>query len=246
MSNEVTTNEVPSVGILIRVKRKLAVRTRFNKLMFWTVWKFRQKFIKSRMGIEPIRNYLIDREYGGWCGGKFATRFASQGAHGTSSADYYQLRKIFCAENGIAITPDDVLVDVGCGRGRVLNWWLSLGLGNKIVGIELDERFATEAAHRLQKYSNVSVLCGDAVQLMPEDGTIFHVFNPFGRKVMVAFRDRLYELYKDKPNVTVVYQFARFTDVWQEDPRWTVEMARTKTYYDTAIIRLRKEPAEKN
>ena len=43
------------------------------------------------------------------------------------------LPKLFNERNGTAIKSSDVLVDVGCGRGRVINWWLSLGLGNKIV-----------------------------------------------------------------------------------------------------------------
>ena len=231
-------------GVLVRAKRKLALRTRFLQSFKWFKWKFGQKFIKSRLGIEPVRNFLIDRKYGGWCGGKFQTRFAETGAHGTSSADYYQLQRLFCTENGIIITRDDVLVDVGCGRGRVLNWWLSLGLGNKIIGIELDERFASEAAQRLKRYSNVTLISGDAVQHIPEDATIFHLFNPFNHHVMEAFKNRLFELYKDKKNITVVYQFSRHLDVWKSDPRWTVEMARTKTYYQCAIIRMRSRMQE--
>ena len=65
---------------------------------------------------------------------------------GTSSAHYGYLGKLFSNEN-VPIRPDDVLVDVGSGKGRVLNFWLQKGLRNRIVGIEIDERWAAIAAH---------------------------------------------------------------------------------------------------
>jgi len=235
----------PVARRLLKIKQTLRLRTRTLEYARFARrrlhWKFRQKFIKTRLGIEPVRNFLIDRKYGGWCGGKFRTRFGHTGAHGTSSADYYQLRKLFCAENGIAITPSDVLVDIGCGRGRVLNWWLSLELGNRIIGIELDDRFASEAAQRLKPYPNVTVISGDAVQNMPADATIFHVFNSFNDQIMEPFKERLYALYKDRGNVTVVYQFCQYLSLWENDPRWVVEPVRTKTFYKSVIIRMRKE-----
>ena len=85
-------------------------------------------------------------------------RFAELDAERSSNVTYYALSLIF---KGETIAPDDVLVDVGCGKGRVLNWWLSKRLPNRIVGLELDPEVAAHTRHRLRKYRNVTIITGD-------------------------------------------------------------------------------------
>ena len=125
------------------------------------------------------------------CAGAAQTPYRDLGAYGTSSADYVQLRKIFSTENGIRISPDDVLVDVGCGKGRVLNHWLEMGLDNRLVGVELDRDVAAFAARRLGRFPNVEVVCGDAIEELPRDGTVFFLFNPFNRGTLSRFAERI-------------------------------------------------------
>jgi precorrin-6B methylase 2 len=69
------------------------------------------------------------------------------------------------------IEPNDVLVDVGCGKGRVTNWWLSQGLRNRMVGIELDPDVASATEKRLRRFSNVTILNEDATAWMPDDAS---------------------------------------------------------------------------
>ena len=199
-------------------------------------WRLRVR--KSRFGIEAVRNYLIDRRYGGSCAGAVQTPFRHLGAYGTSSADYLQLRRIFSSENGVTISPDDVLVDVGCGKGRVLNHWLDMGLENRIVGIELDPRFASFAAERLTDYPNVEVICGDALESLPENGTIFFLFNPFNRHLLARFAERVAALPDPQGEVLVVYYYAMHADVFEEDPRFVVESFATPTFHPGITVRL--------
>jgi len=79
--------------------------------------------IKTRLGREAIRNIVIDWKYGGYCGGRTLTRFPETGAHTTVSTDYYELEKVF-GHQGVSVRSNDVLVDLGCGKGRILNYWL--------------------------------------------------------------------------------------------------------------------------
>src|SRR5262249_34690801 len=78
------------------LKQRLALRTRFTR---WLRRFMRMKVVKFRGGIELIRNWVIDRRYGGWCGGVYQSRFGSTGAWGTSSVDYYQMPRIFHRDN---------------------------------------------------------------------------------------------------------------------------------------------------
>jgi SAM-dependent methyltransferase len=237
----------PFFGSLYGGARWLYRRLPFHEQLFFLIfhsswrWEFRMRVIKTHCGIEALRNWLLDRKYGGSCGGRYPTHFGALGAKDTSSIDYYQLSRLFHAKNGVVIKESDVLVDVGCGKGRVINFWLHQGLRNKIVGIELDERFARPAAERLKPYKNVRIVCGNALDNVPEDGTIFFLFNPFHAPVVAAFKDRLCSMFRDGGSVTIVYCNCKCLDLFQNDPNWVVEPMRLRTFYPAAVIRLKNE-----
>jgi SAM-dependent methyltransferase len=194
--------------------------------------------VKTRFGVELVRNYTIDRRYGGSCAGSARTAFPELGAYGTSSVDYWQLRQIFSTANGLEITSRDVLVDVGCGKGRVLNHWLELGLDNRIVGIELDERFASFARRRLAGYPNVEVICADAIATLPADGTLLFLFNPFGAETLTRFKERVATLFEPEQRLVVVYYFAMHAHVFERDQRFVVEPFATSTFHPGVTVRL--------
>jgi SAM-dependent methyltransferase len=210
---------------------------RVRAVLRWIEWFYWMQIIKTRCGLESVRNFLIDRKYGGSCGGAYQTRFPDTGARGTSSVDYYQLPKLFHERNGVVIRPSDVLVDVGCGKGRVINWWLSRGLRNRLIGIELDERFAAPTAARLRKYPNVSILCGNALDHIPPEGTLFFLFNPFTAPIVEAFKDRVIEICGEDADVTILYSFCVHGDVFRNDPRWVVEPVSIKTFWPAVVVR---------
>jgi hypothetical protein len=242
----VSTTEASGIVRVARIWRQTRHHLRrpfFRRLWGYIRWnltrrRLRLVFVKTKCGVEPVRNYLIDRRYGGWCGGTFQTSFSRVGNYGTSSADYSMLPKLFDERNGVVVSSADVLVDVGCGRGRVINWWLSLGLGNKIVGIEMEERFAAEAEARLAPYPNVTVVSGNALDHIPPDATIFYLFNPFGGSVLRDYKDRLMQVFGPAAGITIVYHYACHANVFEDDPRWIVEPVRTKTFHPSVIIRM--------
>ncbi|MGA2924967.1 MAG: class I SAM-dependent methyltransferase [Solirubrobacteraceae bacterium] len=199
--------------------------------------RWRLDVVKTRAGAESIRNWRIDRRYGGWCGGTIASRYIAAGSYGTSSVDYWQLRRIFCAANGLEIKPREKLVDVGCGKGRVLNYWLSLGLANPIVGLELDSQFAYFARRRLARHANVEVLTGDAIELLPADASIMFVFNPFAEPVVARLRNRIAELYPAGARLRIVYYFPMHRDVFDGDPRFEVTPLARKAFHPGVVVR---------
>ena len=83
--------------------------------------------------LRKIRNAALDFRFGAFVGGKIEeSAFSAEGANAPGNSDYEVLAQVFDGR----ISLNDVLVDIGCGRGRVLNYWLSLGLGNRIYGLE--------------------------------------------------------------------------------------------------------------
>ena len=168
------------------------------------------------------RNLARDLRYGKPLGGTMRTRYAHLGAHDVGNADYDDLAILF-GEAGVL--PDDVIVDVGAGKGRSINWLLAHHPENRIVGIELDPDVCADTAKRLRRYDHVTIRCGDATTMLPPDGTLFYLFNPFDETVMLRFRDALVATRAGAASRTrIVYYNVKALNVFEEDPRFVVRM----------------------
>jgi SAM-dependent methyltransferase len=180
---------------------------------------------------------LLDLRYGGLLRGVVETRFGDQGATHTINTPYDVLAASFRPGE---IRAGDVLVDVGCGKGRVINWWLRSGFRNRIIGIELDPEVAAKTRRRLRRHQNVSIICGDAIDELPADGSVYYLYNPFKAPVVRAFRDRLAEM--SAGEVRIYYYHPRHIDLFENDQRWTVSdrrlVNRASPAIDLAVIRL--------
>ncbi len=182
--------------------------------------------------IERVSTYLTDwRLARRSLGAIDESRFAATGSKGTQSVSYRVLPQLFDDR----IQADDVLVDVGCGRGRVLSWWLDRGYRNTMVGLEIDDLIAAETRQRLARYPRISIVTGDAVKNLPNDGTIFFLFNPFDRASLVRFRDKLAGSgLRDR--IRVLYYNAVHIEVFREDPAWRVAPIATRMCLDCKVV----------
>jgi SAM-dependent methyltransferase len=182
-----------------------------------TMTPVRRLFIRAS---RVVYNASVDVRFGGLLAGEIPTRFAELGANETANSDYLALDRMFADP----VSPDDVLVDVGCGKGRVINFWLRKGLTNKIVGLELDDRVAARTRRRLSHYPNVTIVTGHAVENLPADGTLFYLFNPFQADVVAAFKKRLAEQARERGRVRVIYNNCKHVSLFVDDPEWDVHV----------------------
>ncbi len=104
----------------------------------------------------------------------------------------------------LRIKKNDVLVDVGCGKGRIINYWLSRKYKNKIVGLELDPEVARCTAQHFAWCKNVRIKSGDAIAHLPKDGTIFYFYNPFSEEKVREFEAALSAGFSDRP-IKIIY-----------------------------------------
>src|SRR5581483_1299289 len=114
------------------------------------------------------RNAVRDLRYGGFLGGTVKTRYGHLGAHDVGNVEYEDLPPLFEPAN---VQPDDVIVDVGAGKGRSINWLLERYPENRIVGIELDPEIATKTAKRLRRFPNVTIA---ADGMHPQRRIVYH------------------------------------------------------------------------
>jgi len=112
-----------------------------------------------------------------------------------------------------------------------------MGLTNRLIGIEIDDRWASFAAKRLAAYPNVEVVCGDVFDVLGPEGTIYYLFNPFTRETMERFKQHLVACHGSDDPITVVYYMANFAELFENDPAWQVSPVIGKTFHRSIIAR---------
>jgi SAM-dependent methyltransferase len=162
--------------------------------------------------------------------GNIKTSYKHLGANDVYHTKYSAMPLIF---HLVPIRRSDVLVDVGCGKGRVINFWLSRKLTNKIYGLELDTVIAQKTAKQFAKRENVTILEGDAIENLPSNGTLFYFYNPFMENKVVQFEEKLSTTNPNK-QIKIVYYNPKSIHVFQNE-KWNIKYINFE--HDLGIIR---------
>lgn len=123
------------------------------------------------------------------------------------------------AESGY-IERDSVVVDYGCGKGRV-GFFLHHALGCKTIGLEYDERIFLQAVQNRTSYvesvrsglinaelfrrmdeegdAQVTFLCKNAAEYEPSDADCFYFFNPFSVEILRSVLAKILDSYYEDP-----------------------------------------------
>lgn len=175
------------------------------------------------------RNAVIDLRFGMPLGAIYV-RDRKQ-----SNSDYRDLETIDAGRIG----PGDVLVDVGCGAGRVINHWLRLDVPCPIFGLEIDVSVAAATRRRLRRRSNVTIITGDAVENLPPNGTVFFLFNPFDEATMRRFANAVALLAEEADRtVTILYLNCKYVAVFRDNPAFAVDVCQIGTAGPRGGVRL--------
>ncbi len=134
------------------------------------------------------------------------------------------------------IKETDILIDVGCGKGRVFNYLLYRGAKNKMIGYEINSTVANKTKRRLSKYKNVEIRCEDIFDNFPAEGNVFYLFNPFNHEMMVSFSNAILKMKSIKP--VILYFNPTCIDIFNNE-NFTYELIDIpRHYYKFAIIRV--------
>ena len=119
------------------------------------------------------------------------------------------------------IPQDQVFVDIGSGKGRVLLMALDFGF-KKIVGVEYAPELCEVARKNLNVWRRqheylapVEIHCCDASEYDFKEGeTVIYLFNPFDALVLTKLLQRLAESLRIEPRkIWLIYCFPRWHDV---------------------------------
>lgn len=118
----------------------------------------------------------------------------------------------------IDFSADDVFVDVGCAWGRLLKYLCYRTNIQKLIGVELNQEAAQFAQNISKSESRITIIAGDILQNIPEEGTVFYLFNPFGEDVMRKFLEIIEN--KITHSVRILYLYPTCRKVIEENCKW--------------------------
>lgn len=109
------------------------------------------------------------------------------------------------ADTGM-ISPDSVLVDYGCGKGRVL-YFMYHSFGCRCIGIEREDKFYNAALKNMTTFIDKRKV-GDYISFVqteaekyevPAEADTFFFFNPFSVNILMGTMQRIMDSYYANP-----------------------------------------------
>lgn len=126
--------------------------------------------------------------------------------HRYEPTSYDILEQIFEA---FPLSPSDVLVDYGCGKGR-LNYYVHHRFGCGTVGIEYNPQYCSDAQVNLTTYTDkekelIQFHCCKGEDYVVQDcDTVFYFFNPFSEAIFCKVVNRILTSYEQNPRTMTI------------------------------------------
>ena len=102
---------------------------------------------------------------------------------------------------------DDVVVDYGCGKGRV-GFFLNNQTGCKVIGVDHNKRLIKKAESNLENYGfaeDINFVYSKAEEYLPDDANYFYLFNPFSSKIFRQVLRRIEESRDNNPREIFIF-----------------------------------------
>ncbi|MBQ7915559.1 MAG: methyltransferase domain-containing protein [Firmicutes bacterium] len=104
------------------------------------------------------------------------------------------------AESGY-IQSEDVVIDYGCGKGRV-GFFLAQEVGCRIIGVEYNPEIYAQAIANWEMYrkkAQTEFVCANGESYKITEGNCFYFFNPFSIEIFKGVMGRIMESYYENP-----------------------------------------------
>jgi len=105
------------------------------------------------------------------------------------------------------ITRDNILVDYGCGKGRV-DFYLSAKVGCKTIGVDFDERMIKKALENSKSFIGKlkpKFICISAENNEVGNADCFYFFNPFSIEILRSVLGKIIESYYENPRSMTLF-----------------------------------------
>jgi SAM-dependent methyltransferase len=173
-----------------------------------TISERRQKIPKREPLAERIANRFFDR--GLHTGGRdFEREHLDAGRLGYAASAWRTLPR---ALRYVGVSSDDVFIDYGCGKGRVVHQAAKRPF-RKVIGVEISPSLAEAArealAARKHRCKDIEIVVADAREYrVPDDLTIVYFFHPFfGATMDAVLEDIIGSIDRNPRRVSIIYSY---------------------------------------
>jgi 16S rRNA G966 N2-methylase RsmD len=134
----------------------------------------------------------------------------------------FAYRSIFKILRHMKLRPNDVFVDLGCGKGRIVCCAALFNI-RRAIGVELDGGlcgFAIQNGDRLRKRrADISIIHAPAQEFDYRNCTKIFLFNPFGEQTLKHVVNVICRSIVERPRpVEVVYVNPAYDSVFEQHP----------------------------
>jgi SAM-dependent methyltransferase len=128
----------------------------------------------------------------------------------------------------LQLPTNQVFVDVGCGKGRMLIAAALYGF-ERVVGVEISPQLCETARRNLETFrrhadakTEFEVVCANVVEFdLCDDEGVFYLYWPFDRSVMVEFVEKVRASIEREPrDVWLIVNDFRYQDVFDADEQF--------------------------
>lgn len=105
------------------------------------------------------------------------------------------------------IAGDNILVDYGCGKGRV-DFYLSAKVGCKPIGVDFDKRMIKKALENSKSFIGKlkpKFICISAENYEVGNADCFYFFNPFSIEILRSVLGKIIESYYENPRSMTLF-----------------------------------------
>ncbi len=122
-----------------------------------------------------------------------------------ASTGYQELGRL---ADYLKLAANDVFIDFGCGKGRVV-FFIANNKLKKVIGVEIKKELVEIALQNkalLNPITPVEIIHEDAAKVDVHEGTVFFFYNPFGLMTFSKVLSNIKESFKSHPrNIRIIY-----------------------------------------
>ena len=194
--------------------------------------------VELSLKISRFLDHLRDKHICGMSLARFMpSRYSeSHGATGSQSAPYRGLEEIFRNINkGCKAS----LIDIGCGKGRVLAYLMSTGADLTLTGVEIDPKVADIAREWSSGYPQIRIITGNAFELDYNDYDMLFMYRPMEAD---AFKEFINMLEKDLRHKVMLYYYADSESGYYLNDRRNWHLVSRHEIYKVKGLYIHREP----
>lgn len=207
------------------IKVIMAVLRRFYRHVKWIArnprwdrlaWVVR--YLKQDMLI-ALKNYYGDKKLGIDTGfyNDIIVQNINEDSEDYEGTTYADIQKLIAY---LKFGKNDVFIDFGCGKGRIICCLATQKL-KKIIGVELDDKMMKVAKANIGKLrlinTPIELVNMDANNFNPIEGTIFFLFNSFGEKTLKSVLSNIKDSLSIHPRkIRFVYHNSKHNNILEK------------------------------